>query len=411
MAILTKSDVVKGNAAQFTLDIAALAALPVVAADPFFSNPSNWKHISLSYKSAGGQKKNLVFDASGTAPKSTFSASAKSRLGSFQIQSLKIHDFDGGYLPIPVSQLVASEFNVAVLSPIPVPSAPTNIFLNGLTGTKTVRISSNVASGATSYKFYRNTTNTFTESNYIGSSTTLSYDDADPSTSFGVLYYYAVKGVNAGGESAFGPIGSFKMLTWTSQPVITPGATSGDFTITWNQSQPGAEEFEVFYSLVNDTQFDYALVAQTSPVVLTGLQGNGLWVLIRAMNTHAGTRVVNGSTINNFAEAYSQKIFSAALPPAPAAVPPANLQVIPQDGGFGNAGVTLTWDTDPSAVGGYVIYRDDQWVGQVGPSDSYFFDNQIFSTGDYVYKVAAINSINVQYPAPTQTVHLNFFGG
>jgi hypothetical protein len=114
MSIITKSNVVKGTPAQFTLSRAGLAEHPVVLADSYFQDSGNWYRVNAVYKSSPGSQYEIVeFDATQSNPVGNFLISNKAR-DTFQIEKLVILDFDGGYLEIPRSELVVEDWDVAV---------------------------------------------------------------------------------------------------------------------------------------------------------------------------------------------------------------------------------------------------------------------------------------------------------
>jgi hypothetical protein len=114
MSILTKPQVAKGTPAQFTISKSGLLLHPSVAGDSYFSDSQNWYRVNAVYKSAVGSQYEIVeFDASQASPTGTFLVSEKAR-DSFQIQKLQILDFDGGFLEIPRSSLVSSEWDVVL---------------------------------------------------------------------------------------------------------------------------------------------------------------------------------------------------------------------------------------------------------------------------------------------------------
>ena len=118
MPILTKNQTpTKGQKAQFQLDKAALAALPSVAANTYFSDVANWKQVDLIYKSdIGSQKKIVKFDAAQAAPIGYFFASDVAR-DTFEIQYIMINDFDGGEFRVNRGELQVSEFDVYMIAP------------------------------------------------------------------------------------------------------------------------------------------------------------------------------------------------------------------------------------------------------------------------------------------------------
>jgi len=116
MTILTKTPVLKGVAATFTLSKSELAAHALVAANPYFSDMLNWKKVVLSYVSSiGNQKETVSFDATQSGPTAMFLVSDRAQ-DIFVLQHISIVDFDGGFIRIPSSQLDAFTFNVSFLT-------------------------------------------------------------------------------------------------------------------------------------------------------------------------------------------------------------------------------------------------------------------------------------------------------
>jgi hypothetical protein len=113
MPIITKSSpIAKDAPITFTLDKAALAALPVVVADAWFADDANWKKVILNYGSSLGNEMIVVsFDATLATPTSSFLAISPSR-DVFDIISITIQDFNQGTLRIPTSSLNQAEFVV-----------------------------------------------------------------------------------------------------------------------------------------------------------------------------------------------------------------------------------------------------------------------------------------------------------
>ena len=113
----------------------------------------------------------------------------------------------------------------------------------------------NAVSGATSYKVYRATSQNGTYS-LLGTVTATSYINTGAKA--GVTYYYKVKAVNSGGESAYSNTVSGK----TTVTTLTMGhsSTSGKPMLTWN-AVDGAASYKVYratakngaYSVINTT--------------------------------------------------------------------------------------------------------------------------------------------------------------
>lgn len=117
--MLTKPQVTKGVASQFSLDKSQLLTLPIVQADNYFSEPLNWYRINAVYKSSeGGQYELVEFDATQSNPTGTFLISERAR-NEFLIEKLIIVDFDKGFLEIPRSELTVSDWDVQILGNTP----------------------------------------------------------------------------------------------------------------------------------------------------------------------------------------------------------------------------------------------------------------------------------------------------
>ena len=114
MTILSKPAITRGTPAVFTLNKADLAALPGVVADAYYSDMSNWCKVIMFFKSATGRQiKPVEFDATQTTPTGKFVTTLKSR-DDFQIQRIMIIDFDGDTFIVPRSDLIISDFDIAL---------------------------------------------------------------------------------------------------------------------------------------------------------------------------------------------------------------------------------------------------------------------------------------------------------
>jgi hypothetical protein len=118
MSIITKPQVTKGASYQFTLNKSELASLPLVIADSYFSQVSNWYRVDVVYKSFTGNQYEIVeFDAQDQSPIGNFSVSSNAR-DSFLVQKITIIDFDGGFFEIQRSELPTSDFDISFQNPI-----------------------------------------------------------------------------------------------------------------------------------------------------------------------------------------------------------------------------------------------------------------------------------------------------
>jgi len=112
--MITKSNIVKGFPADFTLNRASLAQHPIVLADSYFQDPNNWYRVNAVYKSTPGSQYEIVeFDATQSNPVGKFLVSDKAR-DVFQIEKLVILDFDGGFLEIFRSDLEIEDWDVSI---------------------------------------------------------------------------------------------------------------------------------------------------------------------------------------------------------------------------------------------------------------------------------------------------------
>jgi hypothetical protein len=101
MPILIKPiSVLKNMKNAFSLNKASLAAIPLIEANSYFGDESNWKRVAFHYKSnEGNQRETVVFNISETTPAASFFVSGVAR-GNFTLEHIVIHDFDGGHLTI-----------------------------------------------------------------------------------------------------------------------------------------------------------------------------------------------------------------------------------------------------------------------------------------------------------------------
>lgn len=123
MAIITKPSILKGIAAQFSLDKSELSAISLVSNDSYFSDMSNWYRVNVIYKSSPGSQYEIVeFDATQESPVGHFLVSEKAR-DIFEVIKVKILDFDGGFLEIPRSSLTTADFDISFEATEPVVNA------------------------------------------------------------------------------------------------------------------------------------------------------------------------------------------------------------------------------------------------------------------------------------------------
>ena len=151
----------------------------------------------------------------------------------------------------PYSNIVSGQVKTVT----PKPAAPVVKIGNSASSGKPM-LTWNAVSGATSYKVYRATSQNGTYS-LLGTVTATSYINTGAKA--GVTYYYKVKAVNSGGESAYSNVVSGK----TTVTTLTMGhsATSGKPQLTW-KAVSGAASYKVYrattkngaYSVINTTK-------------------------------------------------------------------------------------------------------------------------------------------------------------
>lgn len=115
MTILIKpAKIDRDSLTEFTLNKQELAELTIVSEHSFFSDISNWKTVSIFYRSDIGSQNSIVkFDATKTEPKSNFLATFNAR-DAFEVTKITIEDFDGGKLDIHSQNLPVEQLNVAL---------------------------------------------------------------------------------------------------------------------------------------------------------------------------------------------------------------------------------------------------------------------------------------------------------
>lgn len=114
MAIITKPNIVKGEEAIFSLSKSELSQHPLVIADQYLSDTSNWFRVNIVYKSSTGRQYEIVeFDALQNIPTGKFLVSIGAK-DSFQVLTIEILDFDGGILKIPRSELNVADFDLTI---------------------------------------------------------------------------------------------------------------------------------------------------------------------------------------------------------------------------------------------------------------------------------------------------------
>ncbi len=133
------------------------------------------------------------------------------------------------------------------------PPAPGNVQASDGAYTDHVRVTWNASSGATSYKVFRNTTNSSGSASQIGTPTASPYDDFTAVA--GTVYWYWVKANNANGDSAFSTSNDGFAAAIPAAPTGV-AASDGSYTdrvrVNWN-AVSGASSYKVFRNTTNSS--------------------------------------------------------------------------------------------------------------------------------------------------------------
>ncbi|MBN1190350.1 MAG: hypothetical protein JXA46_11400 [Dehalococcoidales bacterium] len=168
------------------------------------------------------------------------------------------------------------------------PTAPSNVYASDGIYTDKVRITWTASSGATSYKVYRNTSNSSGSASLIGSPTSTSFDDT--SAVAGTTYYYWVKAHNDGGDSDFSsPDTGWRAVSVPAAPtnvLATDGTYTNKVRISWTASS-GATGYKVFRNTTNNNVTATEVGTDTnSPYYdYTAIVGTTYYYWMKAYNT------------------------------------------------------------------------------------------------------------------------------
>jgi hypothetical protein len=270
------------------------------------------------------------------------------------------------------------------LSPL---MAPSNVQASNGTSTTQVTVTWNVASGATSYDIYRNTTNSLPESPFKSDVTGTSYSDT--SATPGTTYYYWVQSNNSTQSSSTygGPAIGYAAL----------GAPTGLYTeslsngvlVGWN-NVTGATSYTIFR---NTTTNSSTATALGFPVNSTS--GVDAWYI-------TDTSATPGVTYYYWVEAYNGAgrsstpggpVAGEALSPLPA---PTDVQA---SQGTSTTSITVTWNAAAGATS-YTIYRNttDSPPPTAVAIEPYYFGTSYLDTNSitagvtYYYWIQSNNS-------------------
>jgi hypothetical protein len=279
--------------------------------------------------------------------------------------------------------------NVAIATPVSVPSAPQNVLAAGHNGYVIVTWqapSSDGGSAITSYKVWRGPNAGSIAPIADVTAGTLTYNDTTVTN--GQTYVYAVQAVNAVGSSAASNI-------VTATPGTVPGAPqnvaaaghNGYVTVTWQvPSSNGGSAITGYKVWRGPNAGSIAPIADVSAGTLT----------------YNDTTVTNGQTyvyavqaVNSIGSSPASNIATATPASAPGA--PQNVAAVGHDGY-----VTVTWSA-PSSTGGSVITGYKVWrganAGSIAPIATLsvgtltYKDTNVTNGQTYVYAVQAMNAV------------------
>ena len=228
--------------------------------------------------------------------------------------------------------------NQATATPsAPAPSAPTNLTATG--GNAQVTLGWSAVTGATGYKVFRATTSGgYNYATPLATTSTVGYTDA--SATNGTTYFYVVRAVNAGGESAnSNQVSATPNVPAPAAPtnlVATGG--NAQVALAWSASA-GATGYKVFRTTTSDTyNYTAALATVTTATYTDASAANGTTYFYVVRATNAGGESANSNQ-------------ASATPSAPAPSAPTNLTAT-----AGNAQIALAWNAVSGATS-YQVFR------------------------------------------------------
>jgi len=279
--------------------------------------------------------------------------------------------------------------NVAIATPVSVPSAPQNLVAAGHNGYVIVTWqvpSSDGGSAITSYKVWRGPNAGSIAPIADVTAGTLTYNDTTVTN--GQTYVYAVQAVNAVGSSAASNIAAATPGTVPGAPQnVVAAGHNGYVIVTWQvPSSDGGSAITGYKVWRGPNAGSIAPIADVSAVTLT----------------YNDTTVTNGQTyvyavqaVNSIGSSPASNIATAT----PASVPgaPQNVAAEGHDGY-----VTVTWSA-PSSTGGSVITGYKVWrganAGSIAPIATLsagtltYKDTNVTNGQTYVYAVQAMNAV------------------
>jgi fibronectin type 3 domain-containing protein len=217
------------------------------------------------------------------------------------------------------------------------PAAPTN--LQATPTCSNIVLTWNAASGATSYRVYRHTSNSSGSATHIASPATNSF--TDNTAALGTTYYYWVRTQSDCSLSGYSTVSSTSRLTVPAAPtgLSTFGSGCSGVQLTWN-STPGATSYRVYRSLSNSSGTATLIASPgTNSYLDSAATANVLY--------YYWVRANNSCGLGNY---------SASVTGSRTSTPgaPGNLQA---SDGTNCDGITVTWTSGFMATS-YTVFRD-----------------------------------------------------
>ena len=242
------------------------------------------------------------------------------------------------------------------------------------------QLSWNAVSGATSYQVYRIVDSTVEDYTLLGTTKSTTFTDKTAKT--GTTYTFAVKAVNANGESMTSSPCAGKLTTTTPDNVTLSSAkaVSGGIKVTWTQTE-GAVKYNV-YRRTADTKWTSAPLATVSGTSFTDKT-------VKAGETYIYTVRGVSSDGKTLSAGYDKTGVTATALPATVTLGTAKA---------GANGIKVTWKQAEGAIK-YRVYRqtagESSWTTLTSSATGTSFTDKKATAGvTYTYTVRGMNSAN-----------------
>ena len=244
------------------------------------------------------------------------------------------------------------------------------------------QLSWNAVPGAASYQVYRIVDSTVEDYTLLGTTKSTTY--TDKTAKAGTTYTFAVKAVNANGESMTSSSCAGKLAAAPDNVTLTGAkAVSGStILVTW-QAANGAAEYRVYRKdAANPKWKGIANVTGTSWTDKTAVAGVKYTYTIRGISA-------NGKLSPGF----DTTGVSATIPAAPTPTTPAEVTLI--GAVAGSDGITVKWKAAAGAKE-YRVYRkgpgETKWKGLVNVTGISWTDRGVKAGAKYTYTVRGIGA-------------------